>query len=563
MRVAVAAAAILAAILAAPGAAAAQEPGLVSLTAAGLPACIDVRVAVVVFDLYGGLDARYIIADGLVTVNVTRVLAGVGTVDLCYNVSLTGFQAGPGEAEALASRLSRLYEYPALVWWSDFEPPSGYARLRLVEAYGEVYRAALEVLRGRGVDPAYFHDLVVIIGDLDGVSRVYYEFSEASFLPEGVVRMEGVRGWGGLAPMTFYDLSVVQKPWPDYEVPYHDRAPPASPETEPPIWLLVDPNAYAAVLVEDHVRYHVIGETVTVPATLDLNVTVAVVSFGDEARLREILGQVEAGVVELFSEALAPWVDVSVTVIVVDAGPGLTEAYEEAPVDDDGYRALDYIKVYGELAALAESIAPPPEWDSETATWVFLVLATPEPAYFTYSGYLNFTGFASASFGATTYPGYKDRVYKSGLPNVVAHEVGHVLGEAHPFQFYGDTRWMMDLVASAMSYYDPGMAGLGGYYHYSTLRLSHLQAIQYYMKARELGVDDDVLGKAARLIGEYRGPEALELLLNELGHEVEVPAVYPGQGALQGRVPGEPEAYAVLVALLLLLLLALAARTIL
>ena len=525
--------------------------------------CINVRVAVVVYDVYGGLDAAAVTEPGWVSLNVTRHLAMLGAVGLCYNVTLEGFQATREESEELASRLSRLYEYPALVDWSDFEPPNGYARVRLSSAYNEIYESAVALLRSRGVDPSSFHDITVIIGDLDGVSRVYYEYAPAPFMPHGVLLMEGVRGWGGPAPMTFYDLSTVQKPWPDYEVPFYREGVLANPESEPPIWMLDDPNSYAAGLVVDHVKYHVVGDTVMVPATLWLNVTVAVVDFGDDGRVRELLGQVDAGVIERFTEALAPWIDVSVNVVVVKATQELADYYEEAPVDEDGYKVIDYYRVYGLLAGIAASVAGQPDWSSDSTSWAFLVLATPEPAYFTAGGRLNFTGFATAQFGATTYPGYRDRVYRSGLPFVVAHEIGHALGESHPFQFYGSIRWLMDLTGTVMSYYDPGRAALGGYYHYSALRLSHLQAIQYYQAARDAGVGEDVLERAERLLEEYRGPEALSLLLESLGYNVSVPAIYPGAGPPAPQQPVHPSLYLAILLLALLVILVAAVKLVL
>ncbi len=471
------------------------------------PLTVHLRVALVVFDSNGVLSATDIAARaGSLEYTLERRGAKVN-VTVHYTVSVDPYQAPPGRVEALRESLSQLYEYPAP---SGPRGPGGAARVPLVEAYWTIYREARLAIIELGGDPDSYHDILVIIGDLDGVARYYTGTRQYPYVPSGYLHIESVRGWGGYAPMTFYDLAAVQAEWPYYKVPFYNEAPPASPETEPLIWSLEDPEAYAAGLLKDHVAYHLVGESTETPLTLNLTVHAVIVDFGNQTATMQAENMLDPGEAERLARALAPWIHVRILVETTPATEDLIQLYNSSPRDGE-FRVLEYSRLDPILDELAKSYTPfnPSQPNGE---WTFFILATPEPAYLTYRGQLNFTGYSGRDYGATTIPGLDYRVYRGGLPAVVAHEVGHLLGEGHPFMFQDKVRWLMDMQATIMSYYDDGVAFLGDYYHYSALRISILQAIQYAQEALNDG-NKTLAQQALEAVEEGDGARALRLAL--------------------------------------------------
>jgi len=452
------------------------------------PVVAGYRVAVVVFDPEGAIDPGGLEAG--VEARLPGLLEEQGRLRLAYDevilvepvVEVDYYFAGAGLAEGLALGLQELYEPLGEPPWAPegFEPPRGYAWLDVVEAYYVVWEWALRAVEEAGSDPHAYNALTVIIGDLDGVSRVYYREAHYPYVPSGFLRVEGLRAWGGLEAMTFYDLSSVVKPWPSYRVPFDDEAPPASPDTEPPIWLLEDATSYAAGLVADDIAYHVVNLGGWPVPHQRVEAQIIVVDYGDPEAVEEILSQLDPREIERLTLMLAPWLTLHVNVTVWNATPGLKQAYQEAAARGDP-APLPLDPVLAEAKRIAErALGSKPRIGDPSleASWVFLVLATPGPAHLQWKGEFNFTGVSLGWFGLTTYPGWDNRVLRSGLPATVAHELGHSLGEGHPFQLpNGTIRWLMDQQATIMSYMDYGIVAYGPSYHYSVERLSLYQAL--------------------------------------------------------------------------------------
>ncbi len=492
--------------------------------------CVEPRIAVVVFDPSGTITAGDIVANGVIVYNTTVWLAGMGQVDICYRVHLDAYQAPDLAVEAFINALERLYEYPPPAW--AVPGPAGAAKVPLEPAMRLISSFASATIIEEGGDPREYHDIVVFIGDLDGYARAYYWVRRYPYVPHGFLHIEAVKTWGALWRTTFYDLAGLQAEWPAYKVPYYEQAPPANLTTEPLIWNLDSPVEYARGLLRDHIIYHVIGDPVLIPATQVLTVYVHIVDFGDHYMTERLAKEASPIEAEALAEALAPWVDINIIVDVVPATSGLREAYYSAPRGIDGYRALDFDVVYNELHDLTLDLGGPFDPNETIGQWHFYVLATPEPAYISYRGSFNFTGFSTGFLGATTYPGLDNRVYHGGLPSVIAHEVGHLLGEGHPFQVRDNVRWLMDLQATVMSYYDDGLALPADVYSYSVWRLSLLQSIILYNKALEEGIRGNILDQVATEIEEYNGPDALRALKEAIGLPGGTPEAppYPAPG---------------------------------
>ena len=511
---------------------------LVAFLAASFPAtagpptswCVEPRVAVVVFDPTGTIDASELVADGVVVYNASVALAGAGRVEVCYRVHLDPYQAPDVIVDAFTNSLERLYEYPPPTW--AVPGPRGAVKVPLEPAMRVISSFAAAVIVEGGGDPASYHDIVVFIGDIDGYARTYYWVRRYPYVPHGYLHIEGVKTWGGMWRTTFYDLAGLQAEWPAYKVPYSDQAPPASIEYEPPLWGLHDPEGYARGLLLDHIAYHVIGDPVLVPATQELVVYVHVVDFGDHYMTERLVREASPSAALSLAGALAPWIDIDIVVDVIPATEGLREAYSTAPRGLGGYRALDFDTVYSELYEITMGLGGSFDPTAARSQWHFYVLATPEPAYLSYRGNFNFTGFSTRLLGATTYPGLDDRVYHGGLPSVIAHEVGHLLGEGHPFQLQDSVRWLMDLQATVMSYYDDGLALPADVYSYSVWRLSLLQSIILYADAADT-LPNGILEDIAVKIEDYNGPEALGVLKELLGLPggAPVPPPPPAPGA--------------------------------
>ena len=331
--------------------------------------------------------------------------------------------------------------------------------LELRSFYEELWRLGNRVLDELGLSA---NDLVIVIGNIDNVSRQYYE-EPAPYLH--VPRLEGVRGWAGEHSLAFYDLSVVPKPWPTKTIPFYGMGRAVNASTEPPIWSLRDPASYIKGLVHDHIRFHYLSLCPAKPWYSPLyRLHILVVDYGNETVTSNITESINISLVKSLVELMDPWINISIDYRVVRVKPGtpLYRVVEEAG-HENGWLILYYGNTSKLLMLDAEkrfpNLAPCGEENlAKSCDFVFYVLATPRPSYMRFQGTLfNFTGFDTGWLGATSYPGYGLRVIRGDINKVIAHEAGHSLGLLHPFQLPGnEIRWLMDFAETPMSYYDEG-----------------------------------------------------------------------------------------------------------
>ncbi len=391
--------------------------------------------------------------------------------------------------------------------------------LELRPFYEELWRLSKEVLEERGLRA---NDIVAIIGNIDNVSRQYYE-EPAPYLH--VAGLEGVRGWAGEHPLVFYDLSVVPRPWPSKTIPFYGMGRLVNASTEPPLWSLGDPASYIRGLVHDHIRFHYLTLCPTRPWYAPLyRVHIVLVDYGNETLATRIRASINTSLVENLVELMDPWINTSVDLRIVRAEPGtpLYRVVEEAG-QENGWLILYYGNTSKLLALDAKKRFPglnPCGSGSlvQACDFVFYVLATPRPSYMRFQGTsFNFTGFDTGWLGATSYPGYGFRVIRGDINRVIAHEAGHSLGLLHPFQLpRGEIRWLMDFEETPMSYYDEGMAyyrvGDVSPYEAAKTALIHLAGI---LAAKGTGLSPSVEEWLAKGEPGRALEEAKKLLLGE------------------------------------------------
>ena len=425
--------------------------------------------------------------------------------DLSYSFVVV---SGSGDfGDTVRSYLEEAYTDRGVPWWvSEYVNATGVnVTVKWVELrgfYRFLYALASSYLESLGV---WYRDILVLIGDIDGVSRQYWAEVPYEYVIGGRLVLEGVKGWSGPLPLTFYDLTVIPKPRPEKDMPLYWLGVHVNYTSEPPIWdlrsqgRLVD---YIVGLVKDHVRYRVVS--VAAPSVLNdtplrVEYKIIVVSFGNESVVEEITSMMGVEEIVRLTKTLVPWVEVSVEVLIMAAREfvGLQEYVESLNPDDEGFINLEHSvvskKLFNYVLRLNASKGFP------VFNYVFFVLATSEPSRFVSREGFYFTGFSSGTWGATTWPGHGYRNYEGGLPRTIVHELGHSLGLAHSFAYFiGETkesgvRWLMDWASTVMSYEDAVIAGFleepgGGYVpdYYTVYRegLKYAGSIALYLAER-------------------------------------------------------------------------------
>lgn len=288
--------------------------------AGGAPAAVEARVAVVVFDSSGLIDDQ----------RLSRMLepfeARVGPVE--YRVSFTVRAAPAWAVEGLARELGSLYEAGGAPPWAPrgWLPPGGYAWLPADAALEAVWRWAVRVAGDPG--SAGYYSLAVVLGDVDGASRVYRA-------PGG---LEGLRAWAaGDRPLWLVDLTAAPA--------LLGGCGAASPA--PPLWLDSDPTLTAAEAVEAHARGHVAGPARPLPRGSTL-VLLLVPLAGAEPGI-------DVAALEAAVAALAPWAGAALVVETREPPAWLEAAYmaAEAAAPEEGPVKLapEILKAYASIVA--------------------------------------------------------------------------------------------------------------------------------------------------------------------------------------------------------------------
>ena len=497
------------------------------------------RVAVIVFDpshrLLGDLANRTFSESFCAMLSQANPSV---EIDLVTNI--TYLYAPSWALISLRQWLSRNYvEAPAPPWAESYAEKHSLV-VKWVELrpfYEHLWSLVEETLSSRrlAVD-----DVVAIIGNIDNVSRQYFE-KPPSYL--NVTGIEGVRGWGGEKPLVFYDLSVIPRPWPPRFVPYSSLGVPLNAHTHPPVWSLREPSGYIRGLVESHIAFHYLSFDGQLSWYSRLfRVRVYVVDYGDENTTRQVLRSINTSLVRSLVESMDPFINVTVTVGRIGEGspayPVLQRLLSSAKLVN-GWLVLNTSKIESMVTWLArEKIAPINGTpciqvsSANTSTgatryrlyhsqcdYIFLVLATPRPSYLTYQ-WMNATALSlltpitTVGVGLSTFPGYAYRVLRGGLSRVIAHEAGHYLGLNHPFQTSScdvtGINWLMDFIETPMSYYDEEIA----YYRVGDVSPYNSFQTALFHIAALIASGKTSLNEAQRLLDKYNPQEALRIILS-------------------------------------------------
>lgn len=376
------------------------------------------------------------------------------------------------------------------------------------------------LLTSEGVVPsnADYVLLIMYAPPPQGYFRTYYV---SKYVPEvgGYRNYTGMINFGGNTPLYFIDLSAIPAEWPSKSQPGYSSGIHVNVTVNPPLWDVRSPSK-AAELVKHYVEGYV-GFLVArrlfaglkwVPGYV-VNVTIVDFSVGREGA-RKVLRMLNPSTLEVMLHALLPSAGWGVYVTVVN---GNATPFRNVLLDGvrrvDGCVALNASRIY---AMLEKGVVAKVTYVGGEAVIPVYVLVGTHPLCM-YFGNTDFTGMAMPGLGiAIAFPGYARRVYELGMDDVIAHEVGHMLGLPHPFDRVGDFAntyppgdkngyarwWFFDFVATPMSY-APTLTGWdGGLFYYDAKSLSRYVAAYLLKEAIAKGVPEGVVSAAMEKLSE-------------------------------------------------------------
>ncbi len=436
-------------------------PSATSVTAGAGGECtilVPLRVAVVGFalpniDRVGGLlvDEYYYVV--------------LGPCKLRISVYYSVVAAPEWAIKALAGNLSQLYIDRGRPDWI----PSSFAKpIRWIElpTYVDIlYSLALAILSDK-----YDH-VVVVVGDVDGVSRQLYHLFYYNMVPGGVVELTGFRLWTSPRyPVTILDLTVVPRPWPE-GVPLQEYGIHVNPFEEVYAW--EDPDriaSYVVDIVRRIVKFHIVSSTMwwqtgmVFPESIYVKL---IILYNTSSSFIQILAS--GGTRSALEKALHTIypignITVNIALSPMNAYPELSSYLTRLSLDEEGYYTIPLEDVKPILERIARRQGA--NLYSPQGIYVFILLVLDKPARLMLrSAGLKFTGISLGSWALAAYPGHNERLLKAGLASAVAHELGHSLFEPHTFNYNKGSSgveydWRLDFAGTVMSYYNSIQAAL-------------------------------------------------------------------------------------------------------
>lgn len=375
-------------------------------------------------------------------------------------------------------------------------------------------RDAWVLLTSKGVVPsdADYVLLVMYAPPPQGYFRTYYV---SRYVPEvgGYRNYTGMINFGGNTPLYFIDLSAIPAEWPNKSQPGYSSGIHVNATVNPPLWDVGSPSKAAELVrhyVEGYVGFLVARKLFAglkwVPRYV-VNVTILDFSAGRRGA-REVLRMLDPSTLEVMLHALLPSAEWGVHVTVVNGNLTPFRGVMLRGVRRvNGCVALNASLIY---AMLEKGVVARVTYVGDEAIIPVYVLVSSQPLCM-YFGKTNFTGMAMPGLGiVVAFPGYARRAYELGMDDVIAHEVGHMLGLPHPFDRVGDFAgtyppgdengyarwWFFDFVATPMSY-APTLAGWdGGLFYYDAKSLSRYVAAYLLKEALAKGVSEGVISVA-------------------------------------------------------------------
>ncbi len=480
---------------------------------------ITYNVAVVLFDK-DSIDYNSL-SKTLTNYTVTSINYTIARISYSFNI--TWVKAPKWAIDDLVEWFGENYrDFGKPEWVREYE---GYTGLKLDVLWIELkkFYNYLTTLVGKitSYNKLYVDDTIVFITDIDGYSRQYYTYSiEHGVWSNNTLYLTGIKGFGGIKPLVFYDLTVVPRKHPKPWQPFYGYGRSVDYINEPPLWSLDNSSIreYILGLVADHLKYHVVRDVHIKPwYTDEMIIELYILCFSNES-VSDIVSRLDVGRVVDLVESVDPWIEYRIVVNIVDVSIGYESVLRvvEGSREVSGWIELDANKLLNVFDKLCGREGGCIGGYCREYRYPVYILATDKPSYMSWEGRLNFTAYSSRSHVTVSYPGYMYRVYRSGLNKVIAHEIGHKLGLGHPFQFNNSIRWVMDWIASIMCYDDSVLAGVPytdtvSYYDREKTALIHTLALLNYTLSKNL-VSDRVFNNVVELISRALFSKAFELI---------------------------------------------------